>query len=655
MRILFAEDDKRLSKMIDFLLKKENYIVDCVYNGQDAIDYANLSDYDIIILDWMMPLKSGIEVCRYLRAKNNQTAILMLTARDSLEDKIDGLDSGADDYLAKPFEFPELLARIRALSRRINKTFYNDIIEYNNLKLNCCNAILTYKQIEVSLSPRENQLMELLIRNTHQILPREQIIDKIWGYDTNINSNTLDVTIKSLRQKLTKLSLSDCIHTIRGIGYKFEMDIYMFTKFKEKIVKDYCYLTVLLLLFVSFSLYIVGFSISYKSQLSHIKMLAIEESEDLFYKINTKDLKNFPKDDDNSPEEDNYFNKIFIYGYTKDHQLVFEHNNMEWSEKSITKIINDNSLSFHKVYFDFNLVDNRHLKYLIYMRYPLLENNVFLGEVYVGIEITHWVREQIRIFFILLIIISLSLFFVRYVAYKMANKAMQPVVQSFEQQKQFIANASHELRTPLSIIMSGLTVLKTDDENNLSKFSIDTIDDINDESLKMKKLIDNLLLSARNTNNTLTVHSTKFNLNNLINKIYTKFSLLAKNKQITLKISNPPDIFITADMSHIEQILAILVDNAIKYSDENSSIFITITEDKQCIKIAIKDSGPGISIEDLPHIFKPFYRANNTRTYYGNGLGLSIAQILAQKNHSNILVENNKEKGSCFTLIISKN
>lgn len=265
------------------------------------------------------------------------------------------------------------------------------------------------------------------------------------------------------------------------------------------------------------------------------------------------------------------------------------------------------------------------------MRYPLLENNVFLGEVYVGIEITHWVREQIRIFFILLIIISLSLFFVRYVAYKMANKAMQPVVQSFEQQKQFIANASHELRTPLSIIMSGLTVLKTDDENNLSKFSIDTIDDINDESLKMKKLIDNLLLSARNTNNTLTVHSTKFNLNNLINKIYTKFSLLAKNKQITLKISNPPDIFITADMSHIEQILAILVDNAIKYSDENSSIFITITEDKQCIKIAIKDSGPGISIEDLPHIFKPFYRANNTRTYYGNGLGLSIAQILAQK------------------------
>lgn len=222
MRILFAEDDKRLSKMVTFLLQKENYIVDCVYNGQDAIDYLNLTTYDIAILDWMMPKKSGIEVCKYLRHQHQETAILMLTARNSLEDRIDGLDSGADDYLAKPFEFPELLARLRALSRRINKTFYSDIIEYQDLKLNCANAILQYQNQEISLSPREGQLLELLMRNVTQIFPREQIMDKIWGYDTEINSNTLDVTIKSLRQKLVRLGLNkNCIQTIRGIGYKF--------------------------------------------------------------------------------------------------------------------------------------------------------------------------------------------------------------------------------------------------------------------------------------------------------------------------------------------------------------------------------------------------------------------------------------------------
>ncbi len=224
MRILLAEDDKRLSKMITFLLQKEKYIVDCVYNGRDAIDYANLSDYDIIILDWMMPYQDGISVCRQLRRKNMQTAILMLTARDSLDDRIEGLDSGADDYLAKPFEFPELLARLRALSRRISKAFYSEIVEINNLKLDCSGSILSYNGKDISLSPREGQLMELLMRNAGQILPREQIIDKVWGYDTNINSNTLDVTMKSIRQKLSQLDLKNCVRTARGIGYKFSLE-----------------------------------------------------------------------------------------------------------------------------------------------------------------------------------------------------------------------------------------------------------------------------------------------------------------------------------------------------------------------------------------------------------------------------------------------
>lgn len=223
MRILLAEDDKRLSKTTCFLLKKENYIVDCVYNGKEALEYAAIGNYDIILLDWMMPIIDGITVCQKLRHQNNQAAILMLTARDSLDDRIEGLDSGADDYLAKPFEFPELLARIRALSRRISKIFYDDIIEYCQLKFNCANAVLSYNNNEVTLSPREKQLMELFLRNPQQILPREQIITKIWGYDTDINFNTLDVTMRSLRIKLSQLYLEDSIQTIRGLGYKLNI------------------------------------------------------------------------------------------------------------------------------------------------------------------------------------------------------------------------------------------------------------------------------------------------------------------------------------------------------------------------------------------------------------------------------------------------
>ena len=422
----------------------------------------------------------------------------------------------------------------------------------------------------------------------------------------------------------------------------------LFQKSKQKLVKDYSILTTILLIVVSLSIYFAGLLMSYKSQLYQIELLAIEESEELYFKLSTEKTPYIVK----STETGEYFNHILVQAYDKNKNLMFKLNDLSWSHNFLEKKISDNSFIYHKEYLYFNLIDDNPPHFLLLTRYPLIENNQFLGEVYVGMDISHWVLDQIRIFFILLIIIFLSIFFVRYVAYKMANKAMIPVSESFLQQKQFIANASHELRTPLSIILSGLTVLKTDDNNKLSDFSLDIIDDIHDESLRMKKLIDNLLLSARNDNNTLKVNYTKFNLSNLINKVYTKFSLLATDKQISLELQNIDNLFITADITHIEQIIAILVDNAIKYTNPHGNISIQVTTKQNNIQIAIKDTGQGISEENLPHIFEPFYRADKSRSHYGNGLGLSIAKILADKNHSNILVNSIEHQGSCFTFII---
>lgn len=229
---------------------------------------------------------------------------------------------------------------------------------------------------------------------------------------------------------------------------------------------------------------------------------------------------------------------------------------------------------------------------------------------------------------------------------------MVPVVKSFEQQKQFIANASHELRTPLSIIISGLTVLKSDEDNKLTDFSQEVIADIDDESLKMKKLIDNLLLTARNDNDTLNVNPVDFSLSDLIVKLYNKFSLLADRKNITIDLENLEGIFVYADSSHIEQILAILIDNAVKYTAENGRICIKVSAQEKDVVVSVIDNGKGISQEDLPHIFERFYRADKSRTHYGNGLGLSIAQMLAEKNHSIITVTSEENAGSCFNLVI---
>lgn len=422
----------------------------------------------------------------------------------------------------------------------------------------------------------------------------------------------------------------------------------LFQKSKQKLVKDYSILTTILLIVVSLSIYFSGLLMSYKSQLHQVELLAIEESEELYFKLSTDKTPYIVK----TNETGEYFNHILVQAYDKNKNIIFKLNDLAWSHDFLEKKIADNAFTYHKEYIYFNLIDNNPPHFLLLTRYPLIENNQFLGEVYVGMDITHWVLDQIRIFFILLIIIFLSIFFVRYVAYKMANNAMIPVSESFLQQKQFIANASHELRTPLSIILSGLTVLKTDDNNKLSDFSVDIIDDIHDESLRMKKLIDNVLLSARNDNNTLKVNYTKINLSNLIYKIYTKFSLLATDKQLTLKLQNIDNLFITADSTHMEQILAILVDNAIKYTAPFGNISIQVTTKQNTIQIAIQDTGQGISKENSPHIFEPFYRADKSRSYYGNGLGLSIAKILADKNHSDILVNSVEHQGSCFTLII---
>lgn len=423
----------------------------------------------------------------------------------------------------------------------------------------------------------------------------------------------------------------------------------LFHESKQKLVKDYITLTTILLLFVSLSIYFTGVYMSYKEQLYQIEMLAIEECEELYFKLNSIE----PSDKlDTTDLNRKYFNRIIIYGFDKNKQSVFSHNELSWSKDFINKQILNNSLLYHNVYFSFTTDDRNQPHMLMFTRYPLIEHNQFLGEVYVGITITHWIKEQLRIFAILLLIIVLSIFFIKYVAYKMANKAMIPVVQSFKQQKQFIANASHELRTPLSIIIAGLTVLKSDEQNKLSDFSQDIMHDIHDESLRMKNLIDNLLLSARNDNDTLPVQYQKFNLSELLTGIYAKFQILAHDKHIVFNLQNIDDIYITADKTHIEQILAILIDNAIKYTQNHGLITLSLKKTTQFIEISIKDNGSGIPQDSLPHIFEPFYRVTKTENLQGNGLGLSIAKILAQKNHGKISVQSSETKGSCFTLQI---
>lgn len=221
MRILLAEDEQELSNALVAILKHNNYSIDPVYNGADALDYGLSENYDVIILDIMMPKMSGLEVLENLRKQGIHTPILMLTAKSEIQDRIQGLDMGADDYLSKPFAMGELLARVRAMGRRKSE-FTPNLLEVGNITLNKENYELSNNQSSLRLGNKEYQMMEMLMVNPKRLISTEQFMERIWGYDAEAEINVVWVYISYLRKKLASLDANVKIKAVRGIGYTLE-------------------------------------------------------------------------------------------------------------------------------------------------------------------------------------------------------------------------------------------------------------------------------------------------------------------------------------------------------------------------------------------------------------------------------------------------
>lgn len=221
MRLLIAEDNKDIAKALVTIFEKNSYCVDAVYNGNDALNYAASGNYDGIILDIMMPGYSGIEVLKILRRNKNSTPILMLTAKSELDDRVMGLDAGADDYLPKPFEMSELLSRVRAMLRR-RCDYQPDIVELNGVELNKGTLEIAYNQNSVCLVTREFQVFEMLIENAEQIISTDKLMEHIWGWDSDVEVNIVWVTISNIRKKLQSINAPVMIRAVRGIGYLLE-------------------------------------------------------------------------------------------------------------------------------------------------------------------------------------------------------------------------------------------------------------------------------------------------------------------------------------------------------------------------------------------------------------------------------------------------
>jgi heavy metal response regulator len=218
MRILIVEDERQIAAFLERGLKEEGYAVDVVYNGDDALDWATAAEYDGIVLDVMLPGRDGFSVCRELRARGLNTPILMLTARDAVDDRVGGLDSGADDYLVKPFAFKELVARLRAITRRQADTRSTEL-RVGDLTLDTLAHTAQRGDRHIELTTKEYNLLEFLMRNPNRVLSRTQISEHVWNFDFVSESNVVDVYIRYLRRKIDEGEDHKLIKTVRGSGY----------------------------------------------------------------------------------------------------------------------------------------------------------------------------------------------------------------------------------------------------------------------------------------------------------------------------------------------------------------------------------------------------------------------------------------------------
>lgn len=224
MRLLLVEDERKISAYVKRGLEEQGYAVDAAYTGLEALDWASTVPFDLIILDILLPEMDGVAVCRNLRKQGFRVPILMLTARDSIDDRVTGLDAGADDYLVKPFAIKELLARIRALARRTNESSKETLLHLADLSLDTLTQRVKRSGKVIALASKEFAVLECLMREPDRVLSRTQIAEHVWNYDVFNQSNVVDVYIRNLRRKIDDPFELKLIHTIRGAGYRISVE-----------------------------------------------------------------------------------------------------------------------------------------------------------------------------------------------------------------------------------------------------------------------------------------------------------------------------------------------------------------------------------------------------------------------------------------------
>ena len=427
----------------------------------------------------------------------------------------------------------------------------------------------------------------------------------------------------------------------------------MFEYTRNELSKEYTYMLAIIIASITIILYVF---FNYSIYLQHkeiIEVFAYEESEEWHNILKSSSYMAIDK------QEDNQDYNLFYYTYNKMGKKIGEHSAPDNIEnKVVSDIYNkiDNNEIKFKMFFDKDISD--------YVAYMIIRKDIYnegerIGTLYAGKNMTSYLNFSVRTFIFLMLLFVAIIKISSYMAKRMANKAIIPIINNFELQKNFTADASHELRTPLSIFLSSVETIQRDKNNILTEFSKQVLKDLKDEIQYMKKITEELLNLARLDDvNKGVVAKERVLVNDLLIELYRKFQSLAAEKSIDIKINVEQEYWILANREQIFQVLKILLDNALKYTAENGWVDLILehSKDNNKVRIIVKDNGIGIAPENCGKIFERFFRVDKARLRKngGSGLGLAIAFELVKKNNGNITVHSELGQGSSFIVELPK-
>jgi len=630
IKILLVEDDLGLSNSVfDFLDDFADVMQ--VFDGEEGLYEAESGVYDLILLDLMLPEKNGFQVLKELREKGITTPVLIMTAKESLDDKGHGFELGADDYLTKPFYLEELKMRIQALLKRSGK-FNENTLTYGNIVVNLSTNTVKVEDTPVELLGKEFDLLVYFLQNQNVILPKTQIFDRLWGFDSDTTISVVEVYVSKVRKKLKGTTFAENLQTLRS---NFGVFTLIFST-----------MTLIILQVMHSSLYtsvddkLHGLSENPQAVIQLAVNRATEEIKDL-ENAATDTSKTEIKPNVSSNTEVILFDKNFTQLLSGNRFLGLDKIKLEKKELGhIYQIQVFNSYGQEEIY-----------------RMILMETNISSVSTnikYAAILINTSQLEQASQKHEKLIVIVMASFWILSLlaSLYLARVSVRPLLESMQKQQSFVENASHELRTPLAVLQNRLETLFRKPEATIMDVS-ESIASSLEEVRNMRFLTTNLLNLARRDDGIkpeLAEVPTSF-----FNTTFTNYEMIASENDRVFRFENRIHRTIVTDQLLLKQLMTILFDNAIKYTEEDGEIDFLISATDRNLYLLVSDNGVGISTEDKKKIFDRFYRVDKARTRQkgGFGLGLSLAKQIVDALKGTITVKDNKPKGTIFEVKIA--